>query len=218
MRLAVAGLGVAALVIVGRVAAQSAATQWQNSTCAGDASPAGTPCTIPHGSDPAGNDLTPTQWLFGRDLGTKLTQPAGMVALAAAASNGGWATVRARAGNALPAATTKASPVARPRAATGDAAEVQPAWGQSLTPQQFLIEEWRHSEIGVADSVYHDALMRITATFDSAQRARINDADRTSILRRLDALLDANSYTWTMFRFEIRRRADSALAALKATD
>ncbi len=218
MRLAVAGLGVAALVIVGRVAAQSAATQGQNSTCRGDASPAGTPCAIPHASDPSQNDLTPTQFLFGRDIGTKLTQTSPMVSLAAAASNSGWATVRARAGNALSAAATKASPVVRSRAATGDAAEVQPAWGQSLTPQQFLIEEWRHSEIGVADSVYHDALMRITATFDSARRARIDDADRTSILRRLDALLDANSYTWTMFRVEIRRRADSALAALKATD
>ena len=219
MRLAVVGLGVAALAVVGRVAAQTAATQGGNSTCPGETTPAGTPCTIPHASDPAGNDLTPTQWLFGHDVGTKLTRTAAMVSLVADASNGGWATVRARADNALSAAATKASSKTQPRAAMEDAAEVQPPpWSRSLTPQQFLIEEWRHSEIGVADSVYHEALMRIAATFDSTRRAQIDSTGRILILRRLDALLNANNYTWAMFRFQIGRRADSALAALKATD
>jgi hypothetical protein len=215
MRLAAVGLGVAALVTVGSVAAQSAATQGGTSPCAGDSSPAATAC--PLAPDPSQNDLTPTQWLFGSNIGTKMSQTPTMVTLAASA-NSGWAAVQARADHALSAATEARSQT-RPPAAAPDAAQMQPTpAGQSLTPQRFLIEEWRHTEIGVADSVYHDALMRITAAFDSTQRAPIDDAARTSVLRRLDALLDASNYTWVMFRAQIRRRADSALAALKARD
>lgn len=219
MRLAAVGLGVAALVIVGRVAAQPAAAPEGNATCPAEATPAGTPCTLPHAPDPASSDLTPTQWLFGHDLNAKLTRPSAMVPLLASASSSGSATVAARADNALPVAASKVPSNTTTRGAARDAAEMQlPPWARSLTPQQFLIEEWRHSEISVADSLYHDALMRITSTFDSAQRLRIDDAGRTRILRHLDALLDVTNYNWAMFRFQIKRRADSAWAALKAGD
>lgn len=216
MRLAVVGLGVAALVTVGSVAAQPATTQGGTSSCAGDSSPAATAC--PLAPDPSQNDLTPTQWLFGSNIGAKLSHTPTRVTLAASA-NSGWAAVQAHADQALSAATTKVLAKTRPPAAASGAAQLQPTPDtDSLTPQRFLIEEWRHTEIGVADSVYHEALLRITATFDSTQRAPINDAARTSVLRRLDALLDASNYTWVIFRSEIRRRADSALAALKTTD
>jgi hypothetical protein len=216
MKLAVVGLGVAALVTVGRAAAQSAPAQGGSSTCAGESIPAGMSCTVPRASDPSQNDLTPTQWLFGRDLGTKLTQTPTMSTLTASDNYVGWATVRAQADHALSAATKEVRSETAQRTGAADAAQAAPTpVNGSLTPQRFLVEEWRRTEIGVADSVYHDALMRITATFDSAQHAPIDDAQRTIILRRLDALLDANNYTWVRFRSQIMQRADSALATIK---
>jgi hypothetical protein len=78
---------------------------------------------------------------------------------------------------------------------------------------RYLIEEWRQSQLGVADSVHHSVLLRIGTTFDSAQSAGVSGNAQRDLLARLDRLVRANDYSWIFFRTQVNVSADSANAA-----
>jgi len=210
MKSPLAGVG-ALLLIVGGARAQSTATQGGGAACpAGSTSPS--TCGGAAGSDvPLGQDLTPTQWLFGRDAFTKLSQPQ-VSALAAAQTHTDWAPALAHAAEPLPQRGhgSRSDPTVA-KQGPGDNRE------SPVATQRFLIEEWRRTELDVADSVHRANLERMAVTFDSAQQAGIRDADRARILQRLDQVNRANEYTWRVFRAQIDRRADSAIAGLPAS-
>jgi hypothetical protein len=83
--------------------------------------------------------------------------------------------------------------------------------------QRYLIEEWRRSEIEVADSLHHAVLVRISRTFDSAQRSTVSPEERMRILRQVDAVNRVNQFMWVERRGDVNRQADSAVRALQTS-
>lgn len=165
-------------------------------------------------------DLSPTQWLFGQAQGQKLAQPLfhsvtmmrarmadleDMEPVLTAESPEYAALMRLLV--PPPAPTTGAGPVA---VRNLTAAEERTARARA---NQYLIEEWRQAELGVADSVHHDVLLRIGRTFDSAQAAGVSGSTQRDLLTRLDRLAKANDYSWVFFRAQVNASADSANAS-----
>ncbi len=164
-------------------------------------------------------DLTPTQWLFGSGQYQKLTQP----------SYHSVTMMRARMPDLadMQPAPTAVSPeyaallrltVPPPTPATTAADSTRnltPAEERAMRAQanRYLIEEWRQSQLEVADSVHHSVLLRIGTTFDSAQSAGISANAARDLLARLDRLIRANEYSWVFFRTQVNVSADSARAA-----
>jgi hypothetical protein len=213
MRFAVTGFGLAALLGVVGAQAQSSGTPNDQHGCSKDAT-AG-PCTPANPSDPGSSDLTPTQWLFGKDPFSKLGRTPTATDLQLA-GHVNWSSVFSGADESLKAGGTGKG---GSRHAATDAShiastQVTAAPGAS---QSFLVEEWRRTELAVADSVYHEDLAFIASAFDSAERSPVSDVQRMQIMRHLDALLARTNATWVTFRAEVTRRADSALAALNRT-
>jgi hypothetical protein len=210
MHITAMGFAVGVLLIVEGVGAQGTAVQGGPPTCG---APAGGACAPASGVDPSSSDLTPTQWLFGRDQFTKLVgTPA--TALEEAAGRMQWTSAFAGADQSRPGTSPRGKPASPTAGAKSDAVDAPDSGRGSPDTQRFLIEEWRRAELGVADSVYHRALQGIVGTFDSAQRAHTQDPARTRLLQRLDGLLAVHNYTWSVFRAQIMRRADSALVDL----
>ena len=79
--------------------------------------------------------------------------------------------------------------------------------------QRYLIEEWRRSEVNIADSLHHAVLGRISRVFDSAQSSSVSPDDRLQIERHLDRINSINQLTWIERRIAIYRQADSAFRA-----
>jgi hypothetical protein len=80
--------------------------------------------------------------------------------------------------------------------------------------QRYLVEEWRRSELGVADSLHHAVLMRISHTFDSALRSPVSEEERLRILRQVDGVNQVNQLMWFERRSDVNHQADSALRAM----
>ena len=80
--------------------------------------------------------------------------------------------------------------------------------------ERYLIEEWRRSELGIADSLHHAVLLRISRLFDSAQRATVSPDDRLRIDRQVDGINSINRMTWLERRVAVYRQADSAIEAI----
>ncbi len=104
------------------------------------------------------------------------------------------------------------------RASGSGAAES--AGGASTRPateaegQRFLIEEWRRSELEVADSVHHLVLVRLNRLYDSAQSRSVSPGDRLRILREVDGVNVANQVMWLERRTDVMRTADSTARAV----
>ncbi len=163
-------------------------------------------------------DLSPTQWLFGKQQDKKLAQPsfhsasmarARMVALAVMPPQPTAVTPEYAALLRLLVLPAAPGPVARP------VRELSPAERMAVEARagRFLVEEWRDAELAVADSVHHSVLLQIGATYDSAEAAGVSGQARTEVLARLDRLARANQYSWYLFRSQVNLRADSAIAA-----
>jgi len=152
-------------------------------------------------------ERTPAQWLFGRDR-LKEVASVPMPAAMTAQSELRWTAALDRAGSLdtqAPVATGGAQVTHVVAAARIESAE---------TAQRFLVEEWRRTELAVADSVHHANIQQLVTAFDSLGRPGVPDSTRVEGLRRLDRLNHANQFTWLMFKAEIIRRADSAMARL----
>ncbi len=80
--------------------------------------------------------------------------------------------------------------------------------------ERYLIEEWRRSELSIADSLHHAVLLRISRIFDSAQHATVSPDDRLRIERQVDGINSINQMTWLERRVAIYRQADSAIEAI----
>jgi hypothetical protein len=80
--------------------------------------------------------------------------------------------------------------------------------------QRYLIEEWRRSELNIADSLHHAVLGRISRVFDSAQRASVLPDDRLQIERQVDRINSMNQLTWIERRVAVYLQADSAMRAV----
>ncbi len=91
------------------------------------------------------------------------------------------------------------------------------AAASEVETQRFLIEEWRRSELSIADSLHHAVLVRISRLFDSAQRATVSPDDRLRIDRQIDGINSINQMTWLQRRVAIYRQADSAIEAIPGT-
>jgi hypothetical protein len=205
------GMGVGALLAVGGVGAQTIAMQGDPMACATVAGPLMSVCAAAPADSQAGSNLPPVATLLRHGM---YTRPARDFP---ASDTDWWAGMVERAQRSFTAMTSKLATAARASLAERDSAVVgraQPARFARSTPaiERFLIDEWQQSEVAVADSVYHETLQRITATFDSTERAQVHDPDRTRILQHLDAMLIATNNTWVAFRTQIAERADSALA------
>lgn len=161
--------------------------------------------------NPAGNDLTPTQWLFGTDVSSKLAQTS-IVLRVQSAAHVDWHSITRVAQGAVMPTRRRRAPTAPPSRVDTASVPADPA-----TTQRFLVEEWRQAELSAVDSVYHESIAQLAATFDSAQRAHVAEPQWTAILRRLDGLLTADNYTWAQVRAHIEERADSALAMVDAS-
>jgi len=97
-----------------------------------------------------------------------------------------------------------------PASAAGDVAggaNARPA--TEAEGERFLIEEWRRSELDVADSVHHMVLLRLSRLYDSAQGRSISTDDRLRILRDVDGVNAANQVMWFERRTDVNRMADS---------
>jgi hypothetical protein len=114
-----------------------------------------------------------------------------------------------------PVATRRPIPTSGPAGSTpiataaGDITPASPG-----DAQRYLVEEWRRSELGVADSLHHAVLMRISHTFDSAQRSSISQEERSHILRQVDGVDRVNQLMWLERRSDVNHQADSALRAM----
>jgi hypothetical protein len=75
----------------------------------------------------------------------------------------------------------------------------------------YLVEEWRRSELEVADSVHHAILESIVVLYDSAERSSVSAAARDRQLHVVDVMNQQNQWSWEAFRTTINQRADSAL-------
>ena len=205
----VAGLLLGALFGTCGLQAQSGTAQDAALACTTDAV-----CVKSSNSDPSANDLTPTQWLFGRDAFSKLAQPP--MSAMDAANRATWKSAFEVTDGSLKTKNADSKAVGRhtPSApdATMTAAPLSP--DSAIAMQRLLVQEWIRTELGVADSVYHEHLQRLANRFDSAQRATLSDTARRSVMLRIDALLAGDNYTWIKFREDIVRRADSALSSL----
>jgi hypothetical protein len=207
MKVPLAEMAAAVVLAVGADAQTNVALS-ASSECL-PASTAGRPCGDQINDQGSVQDLTPTQWLFGGDLRKKLTETPMPVVLEAHAQSR-WTEAMdrvARERKPLPSATF----VPR-RQVVAPAARSEP----SDTAQRYFVDEWRRTELDVADSVHHANIERIATTFDSLGRANVPDSIRTQVLRRLDRLNQANDYTWLMFKVEVMRRADREIARLRA--
>jgi hypothetical protein len=105
-----------------------------------------------------------------------------------------------------------ASPTRAAAAAGPDSSPASPG-----DAQRYLIEEWRHAELEVADSVHHAVLVRISHTFDSAQGTTMSPEDRSRVLRQVDDINQVNQMMWAGRRVDVNHHADSALRVLSAT-
>ena len=170
-------------------------------------------------------DLSPTQWIFGTNQFQKLTQPSfhsvtmtrarmqdlpDMQPVPTAVSPEYAALLRLL----VPPPTP--DPTANPGGASAVAVRnLTPAEERAVRAQanRYLVEEWRQSQLGVADSVHHNVLLRIGATFDSGQAAGVTGNAQRDLLVRLDRLIRANEYSWLYFRAQVNVSADSANAA-----
>jgi len=106
--------------------------------------------------------------------------------------------------------------VALARAQADTVAARSAAHAPALTPDsaaRLLISEWRRSAIEAADSAHHAILLRISASYDSAQLSRLSPSDWGRVLVRLDRINEANQTTWAAITSEIDRMADSATVA-----
>jgi hypothetical protein len=79
--------------------------------------------------------------------------------------------------------------------------------------QRYLIEEWRRSELNIADSIHHGVLIRITHLYDSAQRTPLSPDQRISVIREVDGINGMNQMMWFERRAEVNRAADSTARA-----
>jgi hypothetical protein len=79
--------------------------------------------------------------------------------------------------------------------------------------ERFWIDEWRASELAVADSLHHATLVRITRLFDSVQSDSIPRDEYLRVLREVDAVDQMNQQMWLRRRWDVVRQADSALGA-----
>ncbi len=106
--------------------------------------------------------------------------------------------------------------VPRPRSCSFQSTPATTAAGlkaRNLTPAEeramraqvnrYLIEEWRQSQLEVADSVHHSVLLRIGTTFDSATSAGVSANAQRDLMTRLDRLIRANEYSWVFFRTQV---------------
>ncbi len=181
------------------VAPQSTPGQW------GD----GTAPTCWLGCKGSGQPKAPAEWLT--------MQLARRDSLAARTRRGSLA-LRTGAGESTPG-----SPAQRPSGSPGQrisgsgATEVAvDASGRPATEaegQRFLIEEWRRSELDVADSVHHVVLVRLNRLYDSAQGRSVSTDNRLRILREVDGINAANQVMWLQRRADVMRAADSAARA-----
>jgi hypothetical protein len=164
-------------------------------------------------------NLSPTQWLFGKDQNAKMSQQSfhsvsmtraqmpelqDMQPIPTAVSPEYAALMRLL----VPPPPPSTAPTAATRNLT-------PAEEHAVRVQanRYLVEEWREAQLQVADSVHHDVLLRIGATFDSAQSTGMTGSARTELFERLDRLAKANQYSWLLFRSQVNLRADSASVA-----
>jgi hypothetical protein len=98
-----------------------------------------------------------------------------------------------------------------------------PASGQSASTMsvadvwRYSIEEWRHAELEVADSMHHAVIVRLAYTFDSAQRAGVTSEEQLRILRQLSVIDHVNQLMWAERAWDVNRQADSAVKAILAT-
>jgi hypothetical protein len=177
-------------------------------------------CGSEQSAEPA-PDLSPTQWLFGRDAFAKLTQ----------VEQGAWTGHRLRSPNVELASSdagggqsTRTAPTSERRAAPiGDTGSNTMTPGQSTTAsaepatdrgtQRYLIEEWRAAELAIADSVYDSNLEHIFQVFQVVERGRVAEPQRQQVLVRLDRMNQANQYAWFKFRQSVNHEADSLTAA-----
>jgi hypothetical protein len=210
-------IGLAALLLASGTA-RSQTTAVQDGGACPTSSPTTGSCRTT-GVDPVMvADLTPTQWLFGHDQPRKLNRPlTSIVTDAQARGTWGLALDRAGAGPAGGGSTGSsraATPAVPRRAATppvGDSGARSAASERAVN--RFLVEEWRRTELDVADSVHHANLERIFVQFDSAQRIHLPDSERNRILVQLDRMNSSNDYAWLIFKAEINRRANDALVS-----
>jgi hypothetical protein len=208
--------GIALLMAAGGVGAQPVAMQDDSSACSvGEALPTSV-CAV-HTDDRAAHDLSPTQWLFGHGLSSRAaTNPIPIE------DDDFWKKAFTLAQEALAKIASRLAAASQASLAQQDSAAVVGAYpkttaGPTPMTERFLIDEWQQSEVAVADSVYHAALQRIAATFDSTERVGVHDPERTRILQQLNAMLIATNSTWADFRNQIAERADSALARHEAS-
>jgi hypothetical protein len=112
----------------------------------------------------------------------------------------------ARSGSDAIRAGSTGQPAEAATAATSQASEAD--------GERFLVEEWRRSEIGIADSIHHDVLMRISRLYDSAQAPKLSVDARLGILQRVDGVNSVNQLMWLQRRADVNREADSAVRAI----
>jgi len=101
---------------------------------------------------------------------------------------------------------------ARPGVPAPDTSRASPA-----EAQRYLIEEWRQTELEVADSVHHVVLVRIARTYDSAQQSTVSAEDRQRILRQVDGINQVNQVMWFERRRDVNHQADSAMRAVSVS-
>lgn len=117
-------------------------------------------------------------------------------------------TLAASRGSVSPAAT-----LAPAVSDSGGGAPARPA-ATEADGERYLIEEWRRSEVDIADSIHHVVLLRLAGEYDSAQRSTVSTGDRARILQDVDGINTINQLMWLQRRAEVNRQADSALRAL----
>lgn len=178
-------------------------------------------------TDPADEDLTPHCWLGCRStLNLQRSAPAEWTmsshvrvdTLVAFLKRNGKPIVppgvqQARKDTArLASDAARADGAQRPVAPV--AATISPA--SEADGERYLIEEWRHSEAGIADSIHHDVLTRLSRLYDSAQRSNVSADARLRIVQQVDGMNALNQLMWLQRRADVNRQADSALRAVPA--
>jgi len=169
-------------------------------------------------SSPDAPDLTPTQWLFGRDAFAKLTNVAQQAWVGRhlhgpdvelASSDGGGHVPRGEARPATSARVTHdtgGSLILAPNTMTASASS-------DASSRRYLAEEWRAAELAVADSVYHANLDRVFEVFEALERGHVAEPQRQQVLLRLNRINEANAIAWIKFRQEVNHEADSLVTA-----
>jgi hypothetical protein len=161
-------------------------------------------------------DLSATQFLFGKDIGLKLSHPSfHSVAMQRVqmADVGELQQAQIKAISPEYAALLRLLVVpTAPVAGVSQARQLTPAEQVAVKAQAegYLVEEWRQAQLEVADSVHHELLLRIGTTYDSADAAGVTGAARTDLLHRLNDQARTNDYSWYLFRSEVNTRADAA--------